>query len=68
MRAVTFVVSVMSSKTASEEVIKRAENLRERFLLQMEESRKTRDRARTNLAQLEDLKRQMTKDMSYAAR
>ncbi len=60
-----FAVSVMSSKTVSEEVIERAENLRERFLLRIEESRKTRDRVRANLAQLADLQHQMTKDMSY---
>jgi hypothetical protein len=65
MRAVMFVVSVMSSKTTSEEVIERAENLRERFLLRIEESRKTRDRVRANLAQLADLQHQMTKDMSH---
>jgi hypothetical protein len=68
MRVVAFVVLVMSSKTASEEVIERAENLRERFLLRIEESRKTRDRVRANLAQLEDLQHQMTKDMSYRRR
>lgn len=57
------VVSAMFAKTASEEVIERAESLRERFSLHIEESRKTRDRAMVNLAQLEALKHRMTEDM-----
>lgn len=68
MRRRTIVVSVMPAKITSDDVIERATGLRARFSLQLEESQKISDRVQENLAQLDDLQRQIARERSHAAR